>query len=181
MDSSHFLAVSSPWPLYKTFFDFWFRPRNAQNLLPKMCKKSLISRLVWQTERWCLGLPGGFRYSRFNGTMQNVVGRPMLPRQAAPDETNGVNNTVSCFEEAVQFSASFVTWFTSLFASFWRNLCFWAKMWRNHDDVFVFVRFDTTPECLIHCSRRNYQIISRSGTERLLRQLRRLTCRLLNH
>jgi len=28
-----FLAVSSPWPIYKTlFFDFWFRPPNAQNL-----------------------------------------------------------------------------------------------------------------------------------------------------
>ena len=27
MESSHFLALSSPWPLYKTlFFDFWFRP-----------------------------------------------------------------------------------------------------------------------------------------------------------
>ena len=31
------------------------------------------------------------------------------------DETNGVNNAVSCYIEAVQFSASFVT---SLFASF---------------------------------------------------------------
>ena len=32
-----------------------------------------------------------------------------------PDETNGVNNAVSCYKEAVQFSASFVT---SLFACF---------------------------------------------------------------
>jgi len=32
-----------------------------------------------------------------------------------PDETNGVNNADSCYEEAVQYSASFVT---SLFASF---------------------------------------------------------------
>jgi len=31
------------------------------------------------------------------------------------DETNGVNNAVSCYKEAVQFSASFVT---SLFAIF---------------------------------------------------------------
>jgi len=35
------------------------------------------------------------------------------------DETNGVNNAVSCYKEAVQFSASFVM---SLFASFKRNL-----------------------------------------------------------
>jgi len=49
-------------PFYKTsFFDFWFRPPNAQNLLPKFCTKSPISRLVWQTDRWCLGLPGGSR------------------------------------------------------------------------------------------------------------------------
>jgi len=36
-----------------------------------------------------------------------------------PDETNGINNAVSCYKEAVQFSVFFVT---SLFASFWRNL-----------------------------------------------------------
>jgi len=47
--------------LYKTlFFDFWFRPPNAQNLLPKICTKSPISRLVWQIDRRCLGLLGGF-------------------------------------------------------------------------------------------------------------------------
>jgi len=32
-----------------------------------------------------------------------------------PDETNGVNNAVSCYKEAVQFLAPLVT---SLFASF---------------------------------------------------------------
>ena len=42
--------------LYKTLF---LRSPNAQNLLPKICTKSPISRLVWQTDR-CLGLPGGF-------------------------------------------------------------------------------------------------------------------------
>jgi len=47
--------------LYKTlFFKFWFRPPNAQNLLPKICTKSPISRLAWQIYRRCLGLPGGF-------------------------------------------------------------------------------------------------------------------------
>ena len=49
-------------PLYKTFFfHFSFRPPNAQNLLPKICTKSPVSRLVWQIDRRCLGLPGGFR------------------------------------------------------------------------------------------------------------------------
>ena len=49
---------------YETkFFDFWFRPPNAQNLLHKICNctKSPISRLVWQIDRRCLHLPGGFR------------------------------------------------------------------------------------------------------------------------
>jgi len=64
--------------LYKTFFDFWFRPPNAQNLLPKICTKSPISRLVWQIDRRCLGLPGGFGDGRFNGTMQNVVGPTLV-------------------------------------------------------------------------------------------------------
>ena len=32
-----------------------------------------------------------------------------------PDETNGINNAVSCYKEAVQFSTSFVM---TLFASF---------------------------------------------------------------
>jgi len=42
-------------PLYKTFFlDFWFRPPDAQNLLPKICTKSTITRLVWQIDRRCL-------------------------------------------------------------------------------------------------------------------------------
>jgi len=43
------------------FLDFGFTPPNAQNLLLKICTKSPISRLVWQIDRKCLGLPGGFR------------------------------------------------------------------------------------------------------------------------
>jgi len=62
MESSHFLAVISPCaPLQNFFFDFWFRLPNAQHLLPKICTKSPISRLVWQIDQRCLGLPGGFR------------------------------------------------------------------------------------------------------------------------
>jgi len=63
MESSHvWLLVSSPWPpLQNVFFDFWFRSHNAQSLLPKICTKSPTSRLVWQIDLRCLGLPGGFR------------------------------------------------------------------------------------------------------------------------
>jgi len=44
-----------------------------------------------------------------------------------PNETNGVNNAINCYIEAVQFSASFAT---SLFTSFWRNLCiFHPVLW----------------------------------------------------
>jgi len=61
--SSHFFGRQfSMNPSTKLFFfDFWFRPPNSQNLLPKFAKKSPISRLVWQIDRRCLHLPGGFR------------------------------------------------------------------------------------------------------------------------
>ena len=66
-------------PSTKLFFlDFWFRPPKVHNLLPKICTKSPISRLVWQTDRRCLGLPGGLRDGRFNGTIQNVVGPTLV-------------------------------------------------------------------------------------------------------
>jgi len=64
MESSHFWPSSLHVALYKMlFFDFWFRLPNAQNLLPKICNctKSPISRLVWQIDRRCLSLLGGFR------------------------------------------------------------------------------------------------------------------------
>jgi len=57
-----FLAVISPCaPLQNFFFDFSFTPPNAQNLLPRICTKTPISRLVWQIDRRCLRLLGGFR------------------------------------------------------------------------------------------------------------------------
>ena len=64
VESSHFWPSVLLLALYKTlFFDFWFKPPNAQNLLPKICTKSptTISRFVWQIDRRCLGQPGGFR------------------------------------------------------------------------------------------------------------------------
>jgi len=64
MESSHFWPSSLHVALYKTlFYDFWFRSPYgyAQNLLPKICRKSPICWLVWQIDRRYLGLPGGFR------------------------------------------------------------------------------------------------------------------------
>ena len=59
---SHFWLSVLHMALYKMLFlDFWFRPRNAQNLLPKICIKSPINQLLWQIDRRCLGLLGGFR------------------------------------------------------------------------------------------------------------------------
>ena len=52
-----FLAVSSPWPLYKTlFFDFWFSP-----LTPKICTKSPIS--LWVTESVMVRINGSLSHS----------------------------------------------------------------------------------------------------------------------
>jgi len=60
MELNHFWPSVLRVALHKTFFDFWFRPPNPQILLPKICTKSPISWLVWQIERRCLGLLGGF-------------------------------------------------------------------------------------------------------------------------
>ena len=56
-----YMAALSRVTLASAGLSCWFRPPNAQNLLPKICTKSPISRLVWQIDRRCLGLPGGFR------------------------------------------------------------------------------------------------------------------------
>jgi len=64
MESSHFWPSSLHVTLYKTlFFDFWFRPPNAQNLLPKMaCDNAILSRRhPWSRTRQfssCLGKVG---------------------------------------------------------------------------------------------------------------------------
>ena len=79
MESSHFWPSVLHVALCKTLFlDYWFKPPNAQNLLRKICTKSSISRLVWQTDQRGLGLPRGFRNGQFNGTMQNVAGPTLV-------------------------------------------------------------------------------------------------------
>jgi len=73
IDSS-FLFVDGIEPFLGRQFSMWhstkrcssifdFGPPNAKNLLPKICNctKSPITRLVWQIDRRCLRLLGGFR------------------------------------------------------------------------------------------------------------------------
>jgi len=54
-----FLAVSSLWPPLQNVV-LRFRLPNTINLLPKICTKSPITRLVWQIDSRCLHLPGSF-------------------------------------------------------------------------------------------------------------------------
>jgi len=80
-------------PLYKTlFFNFWFKPPNVQNLLPKICTKSPISRLVWQIDQRCLNLPGGFwgwpiqwNHAKFCGADPCCHGNEIWVRRRDPD------------------------------------------------------------------------------------------------
>jgi len=51
----HFCMCPSS-KLFSSIFDL-----GPLNLLLKICTKSPISRLVWQIDRRCLGLPGSFR------------------------------------------------------------------------------------------------------------------------
>ena len=53
------LAFSSPWHPQQNFFLRFLI--YAKTLFPKICTKSPISRLLWQIDRRCLGLPWGFR------------------------------------------------------------------------------------------------------------------------
>jgi len=60
------------------------------------------------------------------------LGRTFLGSQNnVPDETNGVNNAISCYKEAVQFSVSFVT---SMSAFFWQTL------WNSNDFCIFIIR-----------------------------------------
>jgi len=60
------------------FFGFDLGPLTPKMYSPNICTKSSISRLVWQIDRRCLGLPGGFREWPIQGTMQNVVGPTLV-------------------------------------------------------------------------------------------------------
>jgi len=57
MESSHFLGRQfSMWHSTKLFSSIF----DLGPLKPKICTKLPISRLVWQIDRRCLGLPGDF-------------------------------------------------------------------------------------------------------------------------
>jgi len=60
MESSHFGRQFGT--LQNVFLGLSIQaPYNPQNLLPKICTKSPISRLVWHIDRRCLGLIGCLR------------------------------------------------------------------------------------------------------------------------
>jgi len=91
-------------PLYKTlFFDFGFRPPNAQNLLSKICTKSTISQLVWQIDWRCLGLLGNFRrwpiqwnHAKCSGADPCCHGNEIWARRGDPVAYRLVKILVSC-------------------------------------------------------------------------------------
>ena len=78
MESSHFWSLNSPWPPPQNVLRFLIRPPTPKIDSPKFGKKSPITRLVWQIGRRCLRLISGFGDSRFNGTVQYVVGPTLV-------------------------------------------------------------------------------------------------------
>ena len=64
--------------LYKTFLDFWFRPFNAINLLPKICTKSPKSACT-ATRLEMFGPTRGFSGMADSMEPCKVWGRPLLP------------------------------------------------------------------------------------------------------
>ena len=67
-------------PLYKTSSIFDLCPLTLKIYSPKFAKKSPICQLVWQIDRRCLGLPGGFRGWPIKWNHAKMLwGRPLLP------------------------------------------------------------------------------------------------------
>jgi len=64
------------------FFNFWFRPPKPKIYCPKFGTKSPISQFVWQRDRKCFGLLGGFRGCLIQWNHAKMLwGRPLLPWQ----------------------------------------------------------------------------------------------------
>jgi len=87
-----FLFLDGIEPFFGRQFSVWYSTKCCSSifdlgpLTPKMYSqklgtKSPISRLVWHIDRRYLGLLRVFGDGRCNGTMLNVVGRPLLPWQ----------------------------------------------------------------------------------------------------
>jgi len=124
---------------YSLLLVFWTGSlSNFDQLFNPLCKLTLCFRwrqnytllpvnsadVMWTMWIFCRDVPdltvsnlAGFRNSNPAGSRfgWNFFGS----QNNTHNETNSINNAVSCCKEAVQFSASFVT---SQFASFWRNL-----------------------------------------------------------
>jgi len=73
-----------------------------------------VQDLIQVFQIWLEPDVAGFKNSNLPGAQ--ISGELVLgSKNNTPDEINGVNNALSCYKEAVQFNASFVT---SLFANF---------------------------------------------------------------
>jgi len=69
LQTASFLFLGGIEPFFGRQFSMWHCTKrssifalgpNFQNLLPKICTQSPITPLIWQIERRCLDLPGGF-------------------------------------------------------------------------------------------------------------------------
>jgi len=81
MESSHLLLSSFHVALYKTlFFDFRFRPPNAQNLLPQIWRKIAYNSACMADRPETFGptIYEVFGDGRFNGSIQNIVGPTLV-------------------------------------------------------------------------------------------------------
>jgi len=62
MESSHFLGISSPCGTLQNYvLRFFIQAPEPPKFTPKNLAQNRLSRLLWQIDRRCLGLLGGFR------------------------------------------------------------------------------------------------------------------------
>jgi len=111
--------------LYKTLFlDFWFRPHTAQNLLPKICTKSPITRLVWQIDRICLHLPGGIRRWPIQRNHAKCCG---ADRCCHGNDIWARRGDLVAYRLVTYLLPSTGKWFWDLFSTFtWQNCSSWV-------------------------------------------------------
>jgi len=91
-------------PFRKCSSIFDLGPYNAQNLLPKICTKSPISRLAWQIDRRCLGPPGDFlgwpiqwNHAKCCGADPCCHGNEIWARRGDPVAYRLVIGSTSCY------------------------------------------------------------------------------------
>jgi len=120
-------SVTKTTKLLSSIF-FLFRPLKAQNLLPKICIKSPISRLVRQIDRRCLGLIWGFR------------GWPIQWNHAKWNRAKccGQGNKFWAFLKIDCIASSF-------FVSRWNRVISWPSVLRDKNYKTVFFDFWLRP------------------------------------